>query len=267
VIELDNVTVRFASGCRALDQVSLRLHEGEVAVLLGRSGAGKSTLLRCLNLMTRPTSGTVRANGLGILRPGRVLREHRRRTGMVFQLHQLAHRQTALQNVLIGRLGYHSTLRGLLPLPREEVRLALACLERVGMLAQALQRCDQLSGGERQRVGIARALCQQPRLLLADEPVASLDPVTAREVLALLREVSQADRLTALVSLHQVELARLLGQRVIGLSRGRVVFDGPADALTPEALRLVYEGPADPPALRGDLGRVARERSGVAQNA
>jgi phosphonate transport system ATP-binding protein len=230
----------------ALDSVTLDIRRGERTILLGRSGAGKSTLLRCLNYLQKPTRGTVVVEGIGPLGERRNLRLHRRRTGTVFQMHHLLPRQTALKNVLLGRLGYYSTLRSLLPLPRRDVELALQCLERVGLLGKALARADRLSGGERQRVGIARALCQEPTILLADEPVASLDPATAEEVMTLLCAVCRQGGVTLVMSLHQLELARRFADRVVGLAAGRVVFDGPPDALGAEDLRTIYGATPEP---------------------
>jgi phosphonate transport system ATP-binding protein len=245
-LRLENATVAFPGGQVALRGVSAEVARGERVVLLGRSGAGKSTLLRCLNLLQRPTSGRVVAGDLGDLGDPAVLREHRRRTGMVFQDHHLIGRRTALQNVLTGRLGFHGNLRSLLPLPAADVRLAMECLDRVGLADRALRRADRLSGGERQRVGIARALVQRPRLLLADEPVASLDPATAEQVLELLVRICREDGLTAVLSLHQVDLARTYGERILGLSRGEVVFDGPPAALAEAPLRRIYRAPDAP---------------------
>jgi phosphonate transport system ATP-binding protein len=159
---------------------------------------------------------------------------------MVFQHHQLILRYPALQNVLMGRLGYHPFWRTLFPLAKSERRIPLECLDRVGLLHKALERAENLSGGERQRVGIARALAQQPRLILADEPVASLDPGTAHKILGLLHQVCKEDGITAVVSLHQVELARAYADRIIGLNRGRVVFDGTPGELRPEVCGHIY---------------------------
>jgi len=192
--------------------------------------------------------------GLGDLAYPRICLEHRRRTGMVFQSHELIGRQTALANVLQGRLGYHPSLRTVFPLSSGEVRLALHCLERVGMLRLAQSRVDRLSGGERQRVGIARALAQEPRLLLADEPVASLDPTNAERVLALLRHICREDGLTAAMSLHQVNYARKFADRVIGLRQGSVVFDGPPGALTQDVLSEIYLGSESPPRAESPEG-------------
>ena len=159
---------------------------------------------------------------------------------MIFQQHHLVGRLSALQNVLTGRLGYHSAVRTLWPLPRRDREIALEALDRVGLLHKALERASRLSGGEQQRVGIARALAQRPQRILADEPVASLDPATAKHVLGLLRRICQQDGITAVVSLHQVDLALAHADRVIGLARGRVVLDARADALEPDALEMLY---------------------------
>jgi phosphonate transport system ATP-binding protein len=162
---------------------------------------------------------------------------------MVFQQHHLIPRHSALKNVLLGRLGYHSLWRGLLPPSRRDRLAALECLDRVGLLHKALERAETLSVGEQQRVGIARALVQEPQLLLADEPVASLDPATSDRILELLRRVCREDGITAVVSLHQLDLARAYADRVIGLNRGRVVFDGPPLGLTPETVNALYAAP------------------------
>jgi phosphonate transport system ATP-binding protein len=240
--------VVYPNGARALHPTSLDFAEGAFTVLLGPSGAGKSTLLRSLNGLVPLTEGHVETARLGRLGTPRAWREHRRATGMVFQQHQLIGRLTAFANVLTGRLGHHSALRSLLPLPKAEKRLALEALERVGLIDFALRRADQLSGGQQQRVGIARALAQRPGLILADEPVASLDPATAVRVLALLHGICRQDRLAAIVSLHQVELARQFADRIIGIGAGRVVFDGPPEALDDEAVHRIYGGAAATPA-------------------
>jgi phosphonate transport system ATP-binding protein len=243
MIALNGVSVRYPGGIEALRPTSLTFHKGHFTVLLGPSGAGKSTLLRCLNLLTRPTSGEVCVEGLGRIDADRKkLRQFRRETGMIFQQHQLIPAQTALTNVLIGRLGYYSSLRSLFPLPRHEQRISLEALQRVGLLDRALERVDNLSGGQQQRVGIARALAQQPRLILADEPVASLDPGTADSVLALLHTLTKEDHIPAIVSLHQVEWAKKYADRIIGLAGGRVVFDGGPESLSPQVLQLIYHG-------------------------
>lgn len=239
MIQLDSVSVRFDNFV-ALHPTSLSFHQGQFTVLLGASGAGKSTLLRCLNMMNQPNAGDIDVRGLGSLRCKKALQAHRRQTGMIFQQHQLIARLSALRNVLMGRLGYHSTLRSLLPLPDAEQAVGLHSLDRVGLLDKALSRVDQLSGGQQQRVGIARALTQQPRLILADEPVASLDPATADKVLAMLHQICKEDGISAVVSLHQVDLARRYADRIIGLAQGRVVFDAAPEMLTDERAERLY---------------------------
>lgn len=244
MLNLDNVTVRYANRVTALEAASAGFPHGQFIVLLGPSGAGKSTMLRCLNGLVRPTSGKVRSEKEGdILAGTAVLRRHRQRTGMIFQQHHLIGRLTALQNVLMGRLAFHGTLRSLLPLPRADRLVALEALDRVGLGDRALHRADQLSGGQQQRVGIARALAQRPAAILADEPVASLDPATADKVLALLHRICREDGITAVVSLHQVELARRYGDRIYGLAEGRVVFEGTGETLDGAALDRIY-GPS-----------------------
>ncbi len=234
--------VTYSNGTRALNPTSLQFLKGEFVVLLGASGAGKSTLLRSLNGLVRPSSGQVVANGIGNLSEPAHLRLHRRHTGMVFQQHHLIGRLSVLANVLIGRLGYHSGISTLAPWSRIEKVGALAALDRVGLLDRALDRADQLSGGQQQRVGIARALVQQPKVLLADEPIASLDPATAERLLTLLQGICRSDGLTLVVSLHQVEFARQFADRIIGLRNGAVVFDGTPEALTPDLAESLYSG-------------------------
>jgi phosphonate transport system ATP-binding protein len=242
LIHIHDLSVTYPGGREALRGITLAIRRGESAVLLGKSGAGKSTLLRCINGLQKPTAGIIRVDGIGRLGGTTDWKELRRQTGMVFQLHHLIGRHSALQNVLMGRLGYHSSLRSLFPLPKSDIAVALECLDRVGLADKAMQRADQLSGGERQRVGIARAIAQKPRIILADEPVASLDPATAQTVLELLRRISREDGLTVLFSLHQVELACRFGDRVIGLSGGEIVFDGRPEELTGRPLGLIYQG-------------------------
>ncbi|MCB1889371.1 MAG: phosphonate ABC transporter ATP-binding protein [Rhodocyclaceae bacterium] len=230
VIRLDGVSMRYPGGSVALHPTTVDFHGGQFTALLGASGAGKSTLIRCINLLNSPSEGTVHVSGIGPIIGPRALLHHRRQTGVVFQQHQLIGRLSALRNVLTGRLGYHGSWRSLWPLPARDQRIALGCLERVGLLDKALERVDRLSGGQQQRVGIARALAQQPQIMLADEPVASLDPATARRVLTLLRDVCRQDGIPAVVSLHQLDLARAFADRIVALAEGKVVFDGPADA-------------------------------------
>lgn len=242
LLRLHDVSVVFPGDVHALRSVTLSVERGEFVVLLGRSGAGKSTLLRTLNYLTPPTSGTIETADIGTLSPTADLRRHRRRTAMIFQLHQLIGRHTALRNVETGRAGLRKGLMALLPLRRAQTRFCIECLDRVGLIEKALARVDQLSGGQRQRVGIARALAQEPEIMLADEPVASLDPESSYDILERLRRISDEDGLTTLVSLHQLDLARVFARRVIGLAGGEVVFDGPVEDLTEADLIKIYGG-------------------------
>lgn len=240
MIELQNVSVSYGDAI-ALYPTTLKLHQGQFTVLLGSSGAGKSTLLRCINSLHASQRGTTIVAGLGNLANSRALRMHRRQTGMVFQQHQLIGRLTALQNVSMGRMGYHTALRSLFPIPAKDQSICLQSLDRVGLLHKALSRVDALSGGQQQRIGIARALAQQPKLVLADEPVASLDPATAERVLSLLHRICKEDGISAVVSLHQVDLAQRYADRIIGLSHGRVIFDAAPQTLDQASYDTLYE--------------------------
>lgn len=241
VLSLKGVSVRYGDSTVALHPTSLDVKQGEFLVLLGASGAGKSTLLRTINGLVLPTKGEVSIPGLaGGVVNAKTLREHRKRCGMVFQQHHLIGRQSVLRNVLMGKLGDRGAFASLWPWSKKDKLEALTVIERVGLLEKALSRADALSGGQQQRVGIARALIQKPRILLADEPVASLDPATAHSVLTLLHEICKKDHLTAIVSLHQVELARSFADRIIGLRQGAVVFEGRAEQLSPDVVRNLY---------------------------
>ena len=247
IIRLERIGVTYPSRkdqnpVTALKSVSLQLNRGEFTVVLGASGAGKSTLLRVINYLRPPTQGKVIVNGLRDLRQPHVLRLHRKQTGMIFQQHQLIEQYSALGNVLLGRLAYHSFWRSLLPLPQTDQMIALKCLERVNLIDKALIPVKNLSGGQKQRVGIARALAQQPQLMLADEPIASLDPASAHTVLALLRSICKIDGISALLSLHQVDFAKECGDRIIGLAHGQILFDGPPFALKDHHLDEIYSG-------------------------
>lgn len=239
MISLKGVTVKYGDSV-ALHSTSLSFSKGHFTVLLGASGAGKSTLLRSLNQMQKMDSGSIAVESIGVLDTRKKLQSHRRSTGMIFQQHQLIGRLTVLQNVMMGRFGYHSGFRTLFPLSHAEQKLALQSLDRVGLLHKAMSRVDQLSGGQQQRVGIARALAQQPRLILADEPVASLDPATADKVMTLLHRICREDGISAVVSLHQVDLAKQYADRIIGLSQGRVVCDVEPHRLSDEDIHALY---------------------------
>lgn len=230
----------FAGGAKALKGINLEIKQGEFVVLLGPSGAGKSTLLRCLNGLIQPTSGAVLVNGVPIHQV-KQLETIRRQVGMVFQQFNLVKRLTVLENVLCGRLGHSNVFTSCCRLfPAEDIKLANQCLQRVGLAEKALQRADTLSGGQQQRVGIARALAQCPIVILADEPVASLDPKSAERVMSILRDIHQADGITVLVSLHNVELAKRYGQRIIGVREGMLVLDKSAGELNNWDVEHIY---------------------------
>lgn len=240
ILSVDQASVVYPNGTVALQETSIGFADGELTVLLGPSGAGKSTLLRTLNLLVRPSSGAVKSRSHGALSDTAKIRAHRRDTAMIFQQHQLIGRMSALHNVLMSRLGRHSFWRTLIGFSEAERRLALTCLERVGLFDKALTRCDSLSGGQQQRVGIARALAQEPKLILADEPVASLDPASSKRILNVLRRISIEDQIPAIVSLHQLDYAKEFADRIIGLAGGEIVFDGPPAELTDDTLTRIY---------------------------
>jgi phosphonate transport system ATP-binding protein len=251
LLAIEGLHKAYGKGPRILSDVSLRFVPGEFVVILGLSGAGKSTFLRCLNRLIEPTEGRIAvparvvSGGAGTLDVARMnereLRRWRRKVGMIFQQFNLVRRLTVLQNVLSGGLGYQPLGSSLLRwFPSAERDRALANLERVGLLEQAYQRADTLSGGQQQRVAIARALMQRPAVILADEPVASLDPKLSVVILDILRRVAREDGITILVSLHVLELARRYADRVVGFQGGRVVFDGQPDELTEDAVERIY---------------------------
>lgn len=243
MITIENLSKEFAGGVKALKKVDMEIKRGEFIILLGPSGAGKSTLLRCINGLVKPSSGVVTVNGLDVNGGKKELREVRRQVGMIFQQFNLVKRLTVLDNVLCGSLAANSVFTSCLNIFSDEDRkYALHCLERVGMLEKAPFRADQLSGGQQQRVGIARALVQKPMVFLADEPVASLDPVSSIRVMELLRQINQQDGITVVVSLHDVALAKQFGQRVIGIQDGNVVLDGSINQISEAQIRDIYEG-------------------------
>ena len=242
-----------------LDHVNLSVKAGEFLVVLGPSGAGKSTLLRCLNGLVQAESGTVVIDGTPIdirRRPGR---EAPRPIAMIFQHHNLVRRLSVLKNVLVGRMAGRSTLLTLLQLfRRDDVAIAQECLAQVDLAGKAHQRADSLSGGEQQRVGIARALAQKPAVILADEPVASLDPRTSRVVLGFLKQICKEQGIAVICNLHQVDYAMEFGERIVGLSGGNVVFDDTPENLTLDMIHRIYPGLEDPGMAR--ILRFDRER-------
>ena len=242
MLSLVGLTKRYGADAFALDDVTFDVPAGQVVALIGPSGAGKSTLIRCINRLVEPTSGRVLLGDLELTALARrPLRLARRRIGMIFQAFALVERLTVMENVLSGRLGYVGFWKSFLRrFPPSDIARAFELLDRVGLSDFVDKRADALSGGQRQRVGIARALMQAPDLLLVDEPTASLDPKTSRQIMRLLAELCAERGLAAVINIHDVQLAQRFVQRVIGLKAGRVVYDGPPDGLTPEVLTAIY---------------------------
>lgn len=242
MLRIDNLRKRYRTGDEALKGVSFAVPSGQIVGLIGPSGAGKSTLIRCVNRLVEPTGGQIFLDDLEVTALSRSeLRKARRRIGMIFQEFALVERLTVMENVLSGRLGYVPFWRSFARrYPPADVDKAFALLERVGVLDQADKRADALSGGQRQRVGVARALEQDPELLLIDEPTASLDPKTSRQIMRLIREICAERNLPAIINIHDVMLAQEFVDRIIGLRAGEVVFDGLPDALSPEILTRIY---------------------------
>jgi phosphonate transport system ATP-binding protein len=242
MLTLDGLSKTYKTGETALSDVTLEVPKGQIMGLIGPSGAGKSTLIRCINRLVEPTQGRVLLGDVDLVRLGkRDLRRQRRRIGMIFQEYSLVERLTVMENVLSGRLGYVPFWRSFLrKFPGADIQRAYQLLDRVGLIDHADKRADALSGGQRQRVGIARALAQDPELLLVDEPTASLDPKTSRQIMRLLTEICAERDLPAIVNIHDVPLAQQFMQRIVGLRAGRVVFDGPPADLTEAALTTIY---------------------------
>ncbi|MBO1073078.1 phosphonate ABC transporter ATP-binding protein [Roseomonas marmotae] len=245
MLQLEGLTRRFGA-TTAVDRVSLSVPAGQMVGIIGRSGAGKSTLLRMVNRLTEPSEGRVLHDGMDVtaLR-GQALRDWRTASAMIFQQFNLVQRLDVLTNVLVGRLNHRRGFTGTLAtlfkrFTAEERAMALSALARFDLADQALQRADTLSGGQQQRVAIARALLQQPKLILADEPIASLDPRNARVVMEALRDVNRRDGITVLCNLHHLETARHYCDRIVAMQQGRVMFDGAPAALTAARIREIY---------------------------
>ena len=232
----------YPTGKKALGGVDVVIDRPQLVAVIGSSGAGKSTFIRCINRLVEPTAGSVRLNGEDIVALDRKgLRAARRRIGMIFQEYNLVERLSVMQNVLSGRLGYTGLFASLrYRFPPEDIQAAFALLDRVGLDGYHNQRADALSGGQRQRVGIARALMQRPDLLLLDEPTASLDPKTSRQIMRLVRELVAERQTPAIINIHDVALARAHADRIIGMKDGLIVFDAEAGALTDAALTRIY---------------------------
>ena len=242
LLELDRVMKYYNGTTPALNDVSFSVCEGEFISVIGPSGAGKSTLLRCINRMIDVTSGDILFEGTPVASLHKKgLKKLRCRIGMIFQHYNLVDRLTVIENVLHGRLGSKSTLAGILGrYSREEKQKALAVISLLGLSDQVYRRCDCLSGGQKQRVGIARAMVQNPRMILCDEPIASLDPTAAQIIMDHLKHFSKKMRITLIVNLHQVHIALKYSDRILGVRQGRIVFDGPPEELTTGRICTIY---------------------------
>ncbi|WP_077306932.1 phosphonate ABC transporter ATP-binding protein [Terribacillus halophilus] len=242
MIEFRNVSKTYPNGVKGLKNINLTIEKGEFIVIVGLSGAGKSTLLRSINRLHEISEGEIMIDNASITAAkGKKLRMIRRDIGMIFQSFNLVKRSSVLRNVLSGRVAYHSTLRTIFGLfPKQDVNLALNALDRVNIVDKAYTRSDQLSGGQQQRVSIARALAQEAKIILADEPVASLDPLTTKQVMDDLQKINQELGITTVVNLHFIDIARQYATRIIGLNAGEVVFDGPVEEATDEKFREIY---------------------------
>jgi len=242
MLEIKQLVKKYNTGDLAINGVDLKVEKGQVMALIGPSGAGKSTLIRCVNRLENPTSGEIWLNGENIvkMRSGK-LRRARRNMGMIFQEYALVERLTVMENVLSGRLGYVGFWRSFLrKFPQSDINAAFGLLEKVGLDTMVNKRADELSGGQRQRVGIARALIQKPDIILVDEPTASLDPKTSRQIMRLITELCEENQLTAIINIHDVALAQMYAERIVGLREGSIVYDGPPDDLKPDVLTEIY---------------------------
>ena len=244
MIEFKDVSKVYPNGVVGLDNVNLKIEQGEFVAIIGLSGAGKSTLLRTINRMHDITSGTLTGDGLEVKNlKGKELRTFRRKIGMIFQSFNLVTRTTVIRNVLMAKEPEMPFWRVLLGVFKKEDKMqALESLDKVGILDKAYIRADQLSGGQQQRVALARTLAQNPEIILADEPVAALDPVTAKQVMSDFRKINQDMNISILINIHHVELALEYADRIIGIRAGKIVYDGPSENVTQDVLNTIYEG-------------------------
>jgi phosphonate transport system ATP-binding protein len=244
MIEFNHVSKKYPNGFEALKDINLTIEQGEFVAIIGLSGAGKSTLLRTINRMHDITEGSLTVDGTDVMQlRGGQLRGFRRKIGMIFQSFNLVTRTRVINNVLMSKVPELSFLRALFGVyPKENKLEALEALDKVGILDKAFVRADQLSGGQQQRVALARTLAQNPQIILADEPVASLDPVTAKQVMGDFQRINKDMKITILLNIHHVDLALQYASRVVGIRSGEIVYDGPATEVTEEILNEIYEG-------------------------
>jgi phosphonate transport system ATP-binding protein len=244
LLQVRHLSKSYVAGKPVLTDINLEIAASGLAAVIGPSGTGKSTLIRCINRLVEPTAGEIVFDGRDLVKlDSAALREARRHIGMVFQEYNLVERLTVMENLLSGRLGYVSAWRAWRRrFPKDDIRKAFDLLDVVGLSGFAHRRADALSGGQRQRVGIARAVMQDPKLLLADEPTSSLDPKTSVEIMELMGSLGRTRGIPVLVNMHDVELARRFADRIIGMSGGRIVYDGPPQYLTDDVLMQIYGG-------------------------
>ncbi len=242
MLEVRNLTKIYPGDVLALDNVSFTVEPGEFLAVIGLSGSGKSTLLRCINRLVEPTDGQIIWNGVDVTQASQDELLHiRRKIGMVFQHFNLVNRSKVITNVLSGRLGYANSLLSLLNrFSSRDMEMAIAQLERVGITEQANKRADELSGGQQQRVGIARAMMQEPEIMLADEPVASLDPVLAHSIMQHLEDINKDEGVMVICSLHFLDLVHRYAHRAIALNEGKLMFDGPPEAIDDAKFKDIY---------------------------
>lgn len=247
LLKIENVHMTYPTGTKALKGVSFTIEEGECVAIIGSSGSGKSTLMRCINQLVILTSGTISYHGqtlTGLSRRG--MRKHRASIGMIFQHYNLVYRSSVIENVLHGLLGQMNVFRGFFGLySQQDKERAKALLENIGLSEEINKRADELSGGQMQRVGICRALAQQPDLMLADEPIASLDPKATEDVMEALVTMTQQEHIACVMNLHQVDVARRYATRIIGIKKGELFFDGSPAELTDEIIHLLYDREED----------------------
>lgn len=243
ILEFRNVSKIYDNITKALTDISFSVDEGEFVSIIGPSGSGKSTILRCINRLVDVTQGSISFDGHDISQADkREIREVRKKVGMIFQHYNLVDRLSVIENVLHGRLGYKSSISGAIGYyTEEEKERAFEILAMLGLSEQAYKRCDELSGGQKQRVGIARSLMQEPRLLLCDEPIASLDPSSAKVIMDYLSEINRTMKITCIANLHQVDVAMAYAKRIIGITSGQIVYDGPAHELSKSKIYEIYQ--------------------------
>jgi phosphonate transport system ATP-binding protein len=243
ILEFQNVSKVYNNITKALNEVSFSIEEGEFVSIIGPSGSGKSTILRCINRLVNATHGSIAFDGHDINRAGKKeIRQIRKKTGRIFQHYNLVDRLSVIENVLHGRLGHKSVISGAAGIYREwEKEKAFKILEKLGLTEQAYKRCDQLSGGQKQRVGIARSIMQEPRLILCDEPIASLDPNSSKVIMDHLSDINQSMNITCILNLHQVDVALRYSKRIIGITSGQIVYDGPPEQLSKAQIHEIYQ--------------------------